>query len=73
MFKLFADTKPSIAQLIRLKTKGKKVEIIKSLTPQWRQLGLLMDFDDDGRTVDLIKAECQRARWFAVKRCSSYG
>ena len=43
---------------MRLKTKGKKVEIIKSITPQWRQLGLLMDFDD-GRTVDLIKAEHQ--------------
>ena len=54
-----ADTKPSIAQLMRLKTKGKKVEIIKSLTPQWRQLGLLMDFDDEGRTVDLIEAEHQ--------------
>ena len=55
-----ADTKPSIAQLMRLKTaEGEKVEIIKSLTPQWRQLGLLMDFDDEGRTVDLIKAEYQ--------------
>ena len=56
---LYTDTKPSIAQLMRLKTKGKKVEIIKSLTPQWRDLGLLMDFDDEGRTVDLIKAEHQ--------------
>ena len=45
---------------MRLKTAdGEKVEIIKSLTPQWRQLGLLMDFDKDGRTVDLIKAEHQ--------------
>ena len=59
MFKLFADTKPSIAQLMRLKSKGKKVEIIKSLTPQWRQVGLLMDFDGEGRTVDLIEAEHQ--------------
>ena len=25
--------------------KGEKLEIIRSLTPQWRQLGLLMDFD----------------------------
>ena len=48
VFEFSADTKPSIAQLMRLKTKGKKVEIIKSLTPQWRQLGLLMDFDDEG-------------------------
>ena len=43
---------------MRLKTtEGKKVEVIKSLTPQWRELGLLMDFDDEGRTVDLIKAK----------------
>ena len=56
----YADTNPRIAQLMRLKTAdGEKVEIIKSLTPQWRQLGLLMDFDKDGRTVDLIKAEHQ--------------
>ena len=39
--------------------KGEKLEIIKSLTPQWRQLGLLMDFDKDGRTVDFIEAEHQ--------------
>ena len=45
---------------MRLKTTTeKKVEIIKSITPQWKQLGLLMDFDDEGRTVDLIKAEHQ--------------
>ena len=56
----YADTHPRIAQLIKLKTaEGEKLEIIKSLTPQWRQLGLLMDFDDEGRTVDLIKAEHQ--------------
>ena len=35
--------------------KGEKLEIIRSLTPQWRQLGLLMDFDK----LDLIKAEYQ--------------
>ena len=27
--------------------KGEKLDIIRSLTPQWRQLGLLMDFDKD--------------------------
>ena len=67
MFIIFLDisfipictaTKPSIAQLLILKTaKGKKLEIIKSMTPQWQQLGLLMDFDDDGRTVAFIEAE----------------
>ena len=38
---------------------GEKVEIIKSMTPQWKQLGLLMDFDKEGLTVDLIEAEHQ--------------
>ena len=38
---------------------GKKVEIIKSITPQWWQLGLLMGLDDEGRTVDFIEAEFQ--------------
>ena len=59
VFYLCADTKPSIAQLMRLKTKERKVEVIKSLTPHWRELGLLMDFDGEGRTVDLIEAEYQ--------------
>ena len=27
--------------------------------PQWRQLGVLMDFDKDGQTVDLIETEHQ--------------
>ena len=37
--------------------KGEKLEIIKSFTPlQWRQLGFLMDLDDEGRTVDLVEA-----------------
>ena len=67
MFIIFLDisfipictaTKPSIAQLLILKTaKGKKLEIIKSMTPQWQQLGFLMDFDYDGRTVAFIEAE----------------
>jgi len=56
----YADTNPRIAQLIKLKNaKGEKLEVVKSLTPHWRQLGLLMDFDKDGRTVDLIEAEHQ--------------
>ena len=45
---------------MRMRTaKGERVEIINSMTPQWRQLGLLMDFDKEGRTVDLIEAEHQ--------------
>jgi len=28
-----------------------KVEIIKSVAPQWQQLGALLDFDTEGRTL----------------------
>ena len=34
---------------------GEKLQISISLTPHW----VLMDFNKDGRTVDLIKAEHQ--------------
>jgi len=34
-----------------------KVEIIKSVAPQWQQLGALLDFDTEGRTLDLIEEQ----------------
>jgi len=36
---------------------GQKVEIIKSVSPQWKQLGALLDFDPEGQTLDLIEAQ----------------
>ena len=59
MFQFCAATKPSIAQLLILKTaKGNKLEIIKSMTPRWQPLGYLMNFDAH-ETVELIAAEHQ--------------
>ena len=53
-----AVTKPSIAQLMSLKTAtGRELEIIKSIAPWWKQLGYLMDCDDEGRTVAFIEVE----------------
>ena len=58
MFQFCAATKPSIAQLLILKTaKGNKLEIIKSMTPKWIMLGLQMDFDGAYETIQLIEAE----------------
>ena len=54
----FADRKPKLVQLTKLKTsKGKVLQIIKSIAPQWKTIGDLMDFDDDGNKVDLIANE----------------
>ena len=35
----------------------KKVEIIKMMAPRWKDFGYLLDFDDTGITLDLIRAE----------------
>ena len=50
--------KPTLAQLMKMKTaRGGRIEIIKCVAPQWKQLGILLDFDPKGRTLDLIEAE----------------
>ena len=54
----YADMKPRIAQLMKLKNaKGEKIEIIKTIAPDWKQVGLLMDFDPKGKKVASIEAE----------------
>ena len=54
---LFADEKPRLAQLTVLKTSKGRLQIIDSIAPHWKRLGILMDFDDDGNKVDLIANE----------------
>ena len=50
--------KPSIAQLTMLKNaKGEKVEIIKTIAPDWKEVGFLMDLDPKGRKIANIEAE----------------
>ena len=52
------DMKPRIAQLTMLKnTKGEKVEIIKTIAPDWVEVGFLMDLDPTGRTIARIEAD----------------
>ena len=38
-------------------TKGQKVQIIQDVAPKWKDFGISLDFDPDGRTLDLIEAE----------------
>ena len=55
---LFSAAKPRLAQLTLLKTtEGQKVQIIRHLAPEWKDFGIYLDFDADGRTLDLIEAE----------------
>ena len=52
--------KPTLAQLKIMKTKtGEKIKIIESVAPQWKELGDLLDFDPEGRTLELIEANHQ--------------
>ena len=58
LFSTCTDTKPTMAQLMRMKTsKGTKVEIIKAIGPDWKEFGFLMDLDPKGKIVSSIEAE----------------
>ena len=53
--------KPTLAQLKIMKTTtGEKIKIIESVAPQWKELGDLLDFDPEGRTLELIEANHQQ-------------
>ena len=62
--------KPSMAQLTMLKnTKGEKVEIIKTIAPDWMEVGFLMDLDPKGRKIVNIEAEHAHKRNGPVVCC----
>ena len=51
------DVKLTMANLTSLKTaEGGNLEIIETVAPKWKTVGYLMDFDPDGRKVDVIEA-----------------
>ena len=55
---LVPDTKPRIAQLMKLKTtKGERINIIESIAPDWKDVGFHMDLDPEGRKINSIEAE----------------
>jgi len=52
----FVDSKPTMAELMMLKTtKGENVEIIPTISPDWKQVGYLMNLDANGRKVVCIE------------------
>ena len=52
------DQKPSLLQLTLFKSpSGKRVEIIKSIAPNWNRLGIHLDFDETGQTLNCIAKE----------------
>ena len=50
-----ADKRPTIAQLQLLHISGRRIEIIKTIAPRWHHFGDQLNFDSDGRTLDVIK------------------
>ena len=53
--------KPALAQLKMMKTTtGEKIKIIESVAARWKEVGDLLDFDPEGRTLELIEASNQQ-------------
>ena len=51
------DTRPTLLQLTHLVTpSGKMVRIIESIAAKWKVVGIHLDFDPTGSTIDLIGA-----------------
>jgi hypothetical protein len=52
------DSTPSLRDLTMIKTRsGEKIEIIKSLAPEWKSFGVHFNFDDMGSQLSLIEAQ----------------
>ena len=52
------DSTPSLRDLTVLKTRsGERLEIIKSLAPDWKAFGVYLNFDTTGSQLSLIEAQ----------------
>ena len=49
------DKSPTIAELQQLCNGGEKIEIIKTISPNWDTFGENLSLDSDGKTIDDIK------------------
>ena len=54
------DAKPTIKQLLILKTKSGKIDLQTALAADWKKFGVYLDFDDDGSALNLIESRCGR-------------
>ena len=65
--------KPRIAQLMSLRSaKGEKIEIIKTIAPDWMEVGFLMDLDPMGRSKQSMLTSAM-VQLFAAGQCSEFG
>ena len=51
------DAYPTLAELQCMEIAGSKLEIIKEVAPNWPTFGYQLNFDGNGRQVDLLKAD----------------
>ena len=51
----YTDATPSLASLSMLRVGNKKIQIIKTLAPDWNDFGVLLDFDEAGTELDSIE------------------
>ena len=51
---------------------GEKIKIIESVAPQWKELGDLLDFDPEGRTVQLIEVNLQKDHFACCREMLVY-
>ena len=51
-----SDSKPTLAKLSSLEKRDKtKIQVIKRVSPAWYDLGSLMDFDESGTKLEIIR------------------
>ena len=55
---IYADAMPTLGKLTVLRIpQGKKINIIKRVTPKWQTFGDQLEFDESGSELDLIKTK----------------
>ena len=52
---MLIDATPTLADLSVLQTSKPKIYIIKQISPHWRDLGSVMNFDPTGAEIDTIE------------------
>ena len=56
------DTEPTLADLSQFTTKnGETIKIILSLAPKWQEFATELDFDNDGRQLQLFESDHHNA------------
>lgn len=60
--------KPTLAHLMKMKSaSGEKIQIIKQIAPQWKQLSALLTFDPEG-WISLKQSVSWMVQWAVAKQ-----